>query len=206
MFIHENTYKKITFLKKQSAMFISWICPRLKPMIDSPGQYIYFEGDEVQCIYFLKQGKCGTVLPRHRNMKYIDFPLGCFFGEVDLVYESIENCLGDAEGCCSSLSLSFQPDAWMNNKDKIKRHFTVMADKRPPRYCEMLTLSLNDLENMSSEFIDSYRQIFGQAHIRLQRSLKIKMTAIQHCKQHLQIDSETCSSSSEFTLKSDESV
>lgn len=90
MFIHENTYKKITFLKRQSAMFISWICPRLKPMIDSPGQYIYFEGDEVQCIYFLKNGKCGTVLPRHRNMKYIDYPEGCFFGEVDLVYESIE--------------------------------------------------------------------------------------------------------------------
>ena len=71
MFIHENTYKKIMFLRSKSATFISWICPRLKPMIYSPGQYIYFEGDEVICIYFLNEGSCGSVLPRHQNMEYI---------------------------------------------------------------------------------------------------------------------------------------
>ena len=155
-------------------MFISWVCPRLKPMIDSPGQYIYFEGDDVQCIYFLKEGKCGTVLPRHRNMKYINFPQGCFFGEVDLVYESIANYMGESEYSDST----FKPDAWMSNKDKIKRHFTVMVDKRPVKYCELLTLSLNDLENMSAEFIDSYKAILSKAHVRLHRALKIKMTAV----------------------------
>lgn len=90
MFIHEETYKQIYFLRRQSRMFIAWICPLLKPMVDTPGQYIYFEGDEVQCIYFLKEGKCGMVLPRHKNLKYIDFPIGCFFGEIDLVQASIE--------------------------------------------------------------------------------------------------------------------
>ena len=36
MFIHENTYKKIQFLRSKSPSFISWICPRLKPAIFSP--------------------------------------------------------------------------------------------------------------------------------------------------------------------------
>jgi len=37
MFIHEDTYKKINFLRNQSAVFITWICPRLRPILKTSG-------------------------------------------------------------------------------------------------------------------------------------------------------------------------
>lgn len=72
VYLYEETYKKIHFLRKKTQVFISWICPLLKPSIATEGEYIYFEGDIVGCIYFLKEGNCGFVLPRHNNTKYID--------------------------------------------------------------------------------------------------------------------------------------
>ena len=33
LFIHENTYRTISFLKMRSSLFISWICPLLKPVL-----------------------------------------------------------------------------------------------------------------------------------------------------------------------------
>lgn len=79
----------------------------------------------------------------------------------------------------------------MNNKDKIKRLFTVMVDKKPVKYCELLTLSLNDLENMSFEFLHSYKLIFDKAPVRLHRALRIKVSAVNHCQEHLNIESQT---------------
>merc|ERR1712118_199854 len=85
LFIHEDTYKKISFLNESSSSFIAWICPLLRPLLSTPGEYIYFEADEISCIYFLKAGDCGFVLPRHNNIKYIDCNIGCFFGVIDIV-------------------------------------------------------------------------------------------------------------------------
>ena len=68
----------------------------------------------------------------------------------------------------------FKTDNWMSNKDKIKRLFTVMVDKHQNSYCEFLTLSLQCLEQMSYEFMDSYRHIMDSAYLRMQRSLLIK--------------------------------
>ena len=56
LFIHESAFRKIDFIRDQSPSFINWICPLLIPLIQSPGEYIYFEGDEFSSIYFLKSG------------------------------------------------------------------------------------------------------------------------------------------------------
>jgi len=53
--------------------------------------YIYFEGDEITCIYFLKRGSCGFVLPQYSNIKYIDVDAGATFGLVDIVGNMIMN-------------------------------------------------------------------------------------------------------------------
>lgn len=68
LFIHESAFRKIKFIRDQSNAFINWICPLLIPQIQSPGEYIYFERDEFNCIYFLKSGSAGMVLPRHQNL------------------------------------------------------------------------------------------------------------------------------------------
>ena len=85
LFIHENTYKTITFLKMRSSLFISWICPLLKPFLILEDQHIYFEYEEITNIYFLKKGRCGFVLPNYLNAKYIDIPFGEYFGVIDIV-------------------------------------------------------------------------------------------------------------------------
>jgi hypothetical protein len=86
LFVHESTYKKVKFLKKNaSESFLAWICPLLKPSIFDEQEYVYFDGDEINCIYFAKQGELGFVLAAHSNLKYIDISNGNYFGVIDMV-------------------------------------------------------------------------------------------------------------------------
>lgn len=85
LFIYEKTYEKIIFIRNQSSAFISWICPLLRPFYNPERTYIYFEGDTVNSLYFLKDGECGFVLPKYQNLKYIDIQLGYSFGLIDIV-------------------------------------------------------------------------------------------------------------------------
>lgn len=71
LFIYEDTFKQLEFLQNRPVSFITWICPLLRPMILNKDQYVFFEGDDIACIYFLKKGDAGYVLPRHKNVKYV---------------------------------------------------------------------------------------------------------------------------------------
>lgn len=42
--------------------------------------YVFFEGDDITCIYFLKKGPAGYVLPRYKNVMYIKLMQGQYFG------------------------------------------------------------------------------------------------------------------------------
>ena len=107
LFVHESTYRKIIFLKDRSSSFIAWICPLLKPQLNSEDQYVYFEGDEICNVYFLKDGVCGFVLPRYNNIKYVNYNVGCHFGFIDI--------LG------SILKHEIPLDEWQSQTDKLKR-------------------------------------------------------------------------------------
>lgn len=90
LYIYEERYRKIRFFKKVlSASFITWICPQMKPQIQGENQFIYNEGDEIQCVYFLVSGRAGFVLPQYENVKYIDIKDGDKFGIID-IYASTE--------------------------------------------------------------------------------------------------------------------
>ena len=49
-------------------------------MVKSKDEYIFFEEDDISCIYFLQEGKCGFVLPRHKNLLYVNLNKGMYFG------------------------------------------------------------------------------------------------------------------------------
>lgn len=85
LFIHEQTYKRIVFLQNQGWSFIAYICPLLKPLYFQKDEYVFMEGDEVTCMYFLKEGVIGNVLPRYHNVKYVDYPVGSHFGVMDII-------------------------------------------------------------------------------------------------------------------------
>lgn len=69
--IYERIFRKIHMFKGRSSAFIAWICPLLKPSLTTKKQYIFFEGDEVTCMYFLVKGKAGFVLPKYKNCIYM---------------------------------------------------------------------------------------------------------------------------------------
>ena len=74
----------------QPHSFIAWICPKLKPYMNSDNDFIYFEGDEVKDLFFIKQGQCGFVLPKHGNLSYIDIKEGQMFGIIDVVHSMLK--------------------------------------------------------------------------------------------------------------------
>ena len=106
---------------------------------------MYQEGDEVNSIFFLKQGKLGIVLPRYQNIKYCDYPEGSHFGVLDII------------SSCYSHNI-FLKD-WQMNLDKMKREFTVMSQD----ISEILSLSIKDLDLMKQDFEDQYNQLFMMA-------------------------------------------
>ena len=104
------------------------MCPLLKPSIIEADKYIYFEGDDLNCIYLLKSGPGGFVLPKHSNMKFLDILEGNTFGVADIVGSMIKH-------------ENIDQNHWLHRKDLMSRQFTTMAEDD----CEILSLSVNDL-------------------------------------------------------------
>lgn len=113
IYIYEQKYKRIKFLKNQSTTFISWICPLLKPTFFQDKQYVYFEGDDINQVSFLTKGQAGFVLPKYENAIYIKIKEGDHFGIIDIM------------GSCHSKGIDLND--WMNHKAILERQFTVMA-------------------------------------------------------------------------------
>ena len=127
LFIHETTYSRILFLRNNgSESFLAWICPQIKANIYDNREYIYFDGDDINCIYFLKYGSCGFVLPRYSNIKYINVNKGATFGIVDI----IGNMLMNEETQTFALESS----------NCGQRQFTLMSDRAQT---EVMTLSID---------------------------------------------------------------
>jgi len=51
----------------------------------------------VNCIYFLKEGSVGFVMPRQHNIKYCDFPEGSHFGVLDIISSCFQHNIELAE-------------------------------------------------------------------------------------------------------------
>jgi hypothetical protein len=67
VYIYEKVYTRVDFLRDKPQPFISWICPLLKTYVASPREYIFYEGDEITRIFFLKKGTADYVLPKYTN-------------------------------------------------------------------------------------------------------------------------------------------
>ena len=79
----------------------------------------------MDCIYFLKKGDCGMVLPKHENTRYVDYKIGNTFGVVDIIGSTLSQ-------------ENMELDEWFLRKDLLKRQFTVMAST----YTELMSLSV----------------------------------------------------------------
>lgn len=124
------------------------------------------------------------VLPRHQNVKYIDFNIGCYFGVEDIVGDSVEISGNDND---NDKNEGINIDNWIYRKEELSRVFTVMVPHKREICCELLTFKIESLEQMSYEFLEAYEFLMDKAISRLQRMHKIKIMAINHCVQNLNI-------------------
>ena len=72
IYIFKNSYEKIPYLNQQSESFLGWICPLLKQNYIPIEQYIYYETDQTEEIFFLSKGTAGFVLPFKKNIVYLE--------------------------------------------------------------------------------------------------------------------------------------
>ena len=166
LYLHEDTYKHIHFLKDEQMSLIAWICPLLKTYIVTTSEYIYFEGDEVLNLQIIKEGSCAFVLPKFNKVKYINIKKGSEFGAEDIISTILKNDFED-------------DDEWIQNKDQLIRQFTVMADQPT----ELLLLSISDLRKLQSEFVEAFNRLLEIAYKRLEFILLIKLDCSNQCQE-----------------------
>lgn len=61
-----------------------------------------------------------------------------------------------------------------------------MVQSNQSKCCELLTLSLKNLQQMESEFLPVYDSLLTRAQVRLRRALKVKDSAINYCKEFIE--------------------
>ncbi len=110
------------------------------------------------------KGKAGYVLPKYPSQVYIEIEQGELFGHVDLAYNK----------AFFKYQKNFKK-ALNKNKDDMRRNFTVRAQDS----CDILTLSMDDLEKMMLEFPDVYYELMNDASETLAKHEKIKMDEMQ---------------------------
>lgn len=168
LFIFESTFKQFQFFLNRPVSFIAWICPLLKPLIKLNDQFIFFEGDDISCIYFFQHGNAGYVLPRHENLMYIKLNPGLHFGESCIVGSFMDED-------------DFNIDGWIFFRDRLKRQFTIQCKDQ----CELLTLSIHDLNVMKNEFREAYVNLFENSFTNLRRIIQVKLKAINYSNKYL---------------------
>ena len=111
--------------------------------------------------------------PKYKNNKYVDFYEGCQFGAIDIV--------GSILGLEEDVDFEYAFENWILYKDRLKRQFSV----RTQTEVEALTLSIQDLACMRSEFIEAYESIMKNAFERLDKSHRLKLAAIKYCEKYM---------------------
>ena len=106
--------------------------------------YVFFEGDDINNIHFLREGNCGFVMPKYNNKKYVDIKQGSQFGVIDII-------------ACVMEHDEFDLDNWLARKDLLRRQFTIMASTKST----LLSFSVHDFNRMKCEFLEVHNQLFN---------------------------------------------
>ena len=138
MYLNESKFSRVNFLSNKSQKFLYWICPRLEYILYEANEYVYFEDDDVDAIYFVIGGTAHYVLPQFDDAEYILINQGSEFGLIDIAIDSI----------CKGINV----DVVNEIEDNIQRQFTIMATAE----LELYTLSMKDLYDMNNDFSDLY--------------------------------------------------
>ena len=99
-------------------------------------QYLYYETDQIEQVYFVNDGIAGYCLPFKNSIVYITILKGDFFGEIDFIFPAQQKKM--------TISEMFQRLNEQSFTYNMVRHFTVKALQD----CNLLTLSIPNLVRM----------------------------------------------------------
>lgn len=192
--IYENLYENVDFLKKKTPQFISWICPLLKARVAAQDEIIYYEGDDLNSVYFLRSGLCQYVLPKYAQTAFVEINDHTCFGLADFLVALLNKYgKGFSEFDIMSLlepALNESEDDEDNEKMSwlfevgLKRSFTVRcADER---CSELFAIDKQALFKMKMEFRDEFVEFFRSGISELKKMIPLKMHAIEQCEKRHQ--------------------
>ena len=75
----------------------------------------------------------------------------------------------------------FNQDDWIKFRDKLKRQSTIQCKDQ----CELLTLSIHDLNIMKNEFREAYTNLFENSFTNLRRIIQVKLRAIKYSNKYM---------------------
>jgi hypothetical protein len=75
----------------------------------------------------------------------------------------------------------FDIENWIAYRDKLKRQFTIQCKDQ----CELLTLSIHDLNIMKNEFREAYTTVFENSFTNLRRTIQVKLKAIRYSNKYM---------------------
>lgn len=112
-------------------------------------------------------GSAGYVLPRFNNKVYINIVQGDHFGHVDL-------------GNDRDYFKAMKKNSKVKKRKRVPLHrkFTVQAQEN----CDLLTLTLEDLDKMNTEFPDICKKLMDEAIERVHKETTLKIDAIRECE------------------------
>ena len=159
--MYRKYIERLPFFQEKNGHFIAFVCPMLVQQFVSQDEIIYREGDPVNEVYFLLEGKVGMVLsPLAKQHVFMYIEEGHYFGEIDLL---------------SQTALDETSTTKKTAKDK-KRKFTTVTMSN----CSLLLWSKKNLYLADKEFDDVIRSIFLTAKKRLSKATHAKKQAREY--------------------------
>ena len=105
----------------------------LKPERALKGDFIYYEGDVAQALYFLIKGEVAcSVEVSGEWVEYAYIEEGCHFGEVEIIFEYVEEEIRPREetvrACFTTELLSLDKEDFGKCFDQFEENFIEMYD------------------------------------------------------------------------------
>ena len=151
--------------------------------MSQPQELIYYEGDELNQIYFLKKGSCEYVLPKYDNAPYIRILEHSCFGLIDFIVALLDATAKKPEGSEESVSLYQEPEdsedfgSQLFSEDlALGRSFTVRASP-DQEASELLSINKGDLFRMKTEFSENFAEFLRGASCELQKTICLLYTS-----------------------------
>lgn len=129
LFLKRDIMEKIPLFKGISDKFIKEVSLHLKPLVYTPGDYIFNEGDKGTEMYFVIRGKLRILLGEDKVLNEISD--GDFFGELALFRDEVRTASVQAITYCDLYVLSKEAfEHVLNNYPEISTRIRKVAEER----------------------------------------------------------------------------